>query len=212
LHLAALASATHAAPAPHTLTPDSAACPGNTDPTPENSPTNNIQGELNVQDSLKTGAMAVDQGNNSDSLNVHTVGNSDPSSSEDSRGDSDSEKEIEKDSDKDDSSADENRDNLGTDGTAQPVQHNQVSTHYDTDDDDVYESPDEEDIGSTFSNNNGTGKYHQTEGGSQLLEPFLTLDIGTFGDGPRVTGILDGTYTAPPSSLPATVANAQIMS
>jgi len=48
-------------------------------------------------------------------------------------------------------------------------------------------------------------KYHQTEGGSQLLEPFLTRDIGTFGDGPRVTDILDGTYIPPPSSTDATI-------
>jgi len=44
-------------------------------------------------------------------------------------------------------------------------------------------------------------KYHQTEGGSQLLEPCLTCNIGTFDDGPRVNDILDGTYTAPPSSV-----------
>jgi len=48
-------------------------------------------------------------------------------------------------------------------------------------------------------------KYHQTEGGSQLLEPFLTRDIGTFGDGPRVTDILDGTYIPPPLSTDATI-------
>jgi len=47
-------------------------------------------------------------------------------------------------------------------------------------------------------------KYHQTEGGSQLLEPF-SRDIGTFGDGPIVTDILDGTYIPPPSSTNATI-------
>jgi len=49
-------------------------------------------------------------------------------------------------------------------------------------------------------------KYHQTEGGSQLIEPFLTRDIGTFGDGPKVTEILDGTYSPPPESTDATIA------
>jgi len=49
-------------------------------------------------------------------------------------------------------------------------------------------------------------KYHQTEGGSQLLEPFLTQDIGTFGDGPKVNKILAGTYSPPPSSTDATIA------
>ena len=49
-------------------------------------------------------------------------------------------------------------------------------------------------------------KYHQTEGGSQLLEPFLTQDIGTCGDGPKVNEILDGTYLPPPSSTDATIA------
>ena len=49
-------------------------------------------------------------------------------------------------------------------------------------------------------------KYHQTEGGPQLIEPFLTRDIGTFGDGPKVDDILDGTYSPPPASTDATVA------
>ena len=48
-------------------------------------------------------------------------------------------------------------------------------------------------------------KYHQTVGGSQLLEPFLTRDIGTFGDRSRVNEILDGTYVPPPSSTDATI-------
>ena len=49
-------------------------------------------------------------------------------------------------------------------------------------------------------------KYHQTEGGLQLLEPFLTQNIGTFGDGPKVNEILDGSYTPPPSLTDATIA------
>ena len=49
-------------------------------------------------------------------------------------------------------------------------------------------------------------KYHQTEGESQLIEPFLTQDIGKFGDGPKVNEILDGTYSPPPESTDATIA------
>ena len=49
-------------------------------------------------------------------------------------------------------------------------------------------------------------KYHQTEGGSQLLEPFFTQDIGTCGDGPKVNEILNGTYLPPPASTDATIA------
>jgi len=44
------------------------------------------------------------------------------------------------------------------------------------------------------------------EGGSQLIEPFLTRDISTFGDGPKVDDILDGTYSPPPESTDATIA------
>jgi len=47
------------------------------------------------------------------------------------------------------------------------------------------ELTDKEDVEKAIIQSNKQ-KYHQTEGGSQLLEPFLTRGIGTFGDGPRV--------------------------
>ena len=37
-------------------------------------------------------------------------------------------------------------------------------------------------------------KFHQTEGGSQLLSDRFVQDIGKFGNGPAVADILEGTY------------------
>ena len=43
-------------------------------------------------------------------------------------------------------------------------------------------------------------KYHQTEGGSQLLtKPFLK-NLGEFGNGPEVINMLNGSYVPPTSS------------
>ena len=43
-------------------------------------------------------------------------------------------------------------------------------------------------------------KYHQTEGGSQLLTELLLKDLGEFGNGPEVIHVLNGSYISPPSS------------
>ena len=43
-------------------------------------------------------------------------------------------------------------------------------------------------------------KFHQTEGGSQLLSDRFVRDIGKFENGPAVADILEGTYEHPPES------------
>jgi hypothetical protein len=47
-------------------------------------------------------------------------------------------------------------------------------------------------------------KYHQTEGGSQLLEQEFIEMLGLHGEGPEVENILKGTFTCPPNTSPAT--------
>ena len=47
-------------------------------------------------------------------------------------------------------------------------------------------------------------KFHQTEGGSQLLSDRFVRDIGKFGNGPSVANILEGTYDLPPEATDAT--------
>jgi sensor c-di-GMP phosphodiesterase-like protein len=47
-------------------------------------------------------------------------------------------------------------------------------------------------------------KFHQTEGGSQLLSARFVRDIGKFGDGPAVPEVLAGTYVYPPETTDAT--------
>jgi hypothetical protein len=47
-------------------------------------------------------------------------------------------------------------------------------------------------------------KFHQTEGGSQLLSDRFVRDIGKFGDGLAVEEILAGTYAHPTESTEAT--------
>jgi hypothetical protein len=47
-------------------------------------------------------------------------------------------------------------------------------------------------------------KFHQTEGGSQLLSDRFVRDIGKFGNGPSVANILEGTYDHPPEATEAT--------
>ena len=47
-------------------------------------------------------------------------------------------------------------------------------------------------------------KYHQTEGGSQLITPALVNNLGLCGDGPRVHEVLNGTYEPPPGTTDAT--------
>ena len=44
---------------------------------------------------------------------------------------------------------------------------------------------------------NNEAKYHMTEGGSKLLSPNYVNLFGTFGDGPRVIDVLDGTMEYP---------------
>ena len=47
-------------------------------------------------------------------------------------------------------------------------------------------------------------KYHQTEGGSQLLQPSFAASLGAHGEGPEINKVLDGTYTPPPNASVAT--------
>ena len=47
-------------------------------------------------------------------------------------------------------------------------------------------------------------RYHQTEGGSQLISDAMVQDLGSYGDGPRVEEVLNGTYTPPPGTSEAT--------
>jgi len=47
-------------------------------------------------------------------------------------------------------------------------------------------------------------KYHQTEGGSQLLDSVFQKDFGSFGEGPAIDEVLQGTYTIPPHATQAT--------
>ena len=47
-------------------------------------------------------------------------------------------------------------------------------------------------------------KYHQTEGGSQLLEEEFTAELGLHGEGPEIKKVLEGTYIPPPSATQAT--------
>ena len=45
---------------------------------------------------------------------------------------------------------------------------------------------------------------HQTEGGSQLLTPTFITELGSHGEGPLVTNVLNGTYIPPEGSSLAT--------
>ena len=47
-------------------------------------------------------------------------------------------------------------------------------------------------------------KYHQTEGGSQLLDSIFQKDFGSFGEGPAMDEVLQGTYAIPPHATKAT--------
>jgi len=47
-------------------------------------------------------------------------------------------------------------------------------------------------------------KYHQTEGGSQLLDSIFQKDFGSFGEGPAMDEVLQGTYAIPPHATQAT--------
>jgi len=47
-------------------------------------------------------------------------------------------------------------------------------------------------------------KYHQTEGGSQLLDGVFQNDFGSFGEGPAIEAVLQGTYRIPPRASQAT--------
>jgi len=47
-------------------------------------------------------------------------------------------------------------------------------------------------------------KYHQTEGGSQLLDGVFQKDFGSFGEGPAIDEVSQGTYTIPPHATQAT--------
>ena len=47
-------------------------------------------------------------------------------------------------------------------------------------------------------------KYHQTEGGSQLLQPSFATSLGAHGKGPDINKVLDGTYLPPPNTSIAT--------
>jgi len=40
-------------------------------------------------------------------------------------------------------------------------------------------------------------KYHQTEGGSQLLDDVFRVNFGSFGEGPEIDAVLNGTYELP---------------
>jgi len=47
-------------------------------------------------------------------------------------------------------------------------------------------------------------KYHQTEGGSHLLDGVFQNDFGSFGEGPAIDEVLQGTYIIPPHATQAT--------
>ena len=47
-------------------------------------------------------------------------------------------------------------------------------------------------------------KYHQTEGGSQLLDKEFIERLGLHGEGPEVKDVLQGHFNFPPSTSPAT--------
>ena len=47
-------------------------------------------------------------------------------------------------------------------------------------------------------------KYHQTEGGSQLLDPVFIDSLGSFGEGKDIPSVLDGTYVPPIEASTAT--------
>jgi len=47
-------------------------------------------------------------------------------------------------------------------------------------------------------------KYHQTEGGSQLLDDVFWVDFSSFGEGPAIDAVLNGTYEPPAHSTQAT--------
>ena len=53
---------------------------------------------------------------------------------------------------------------------------------------------------------NNEAKYHMTEGGSKLLFPNCVNLFGTYGDGPRVIDVLEGTMEYPPYFDPWTKA------
>ena len=40
-------------------------------------------------------------------------------------------------------------------------------------------------------------KYHQTEGGSQLLDDVFKVDFGSFGEVLEIDAVLNGTYEPP---------------
>ena len=47
-------------------------------------------------------------------------------------------------------------------------------------------------------------KWHQTEGGSQLHSDSFISKLGSFGNGPDVNKVLDGTFNSPPGTSVAT--------
>ena len=48
-------------------------------------------------------------------------------------------------------------------------------------------------------------KYHQTEGSSQLLNPYFVASLGKHGEGPDVHKVLNGSYVFPPSTSSETM-------
>jgi len=52
--------------------------------------------------------------------------------------------------------------------------------------------------------NSNERKYHQMEGGSELLSDALVQDLGCFGKGPMVEQVLNGTYVPPPGTSATT--------
>ena len=48
-------------------------------------------------------------------------------------------------------------------------------------------------------------KWHQTEGGSQLLHKDFLEKLGHYGEGPEVSKVLDGTFVPPPSASRDTI-------
>ena len=48
-------------------------------------------------------------------------------------------------------------------------------------------------------------KFHQTEGGSQLLEDDIIATLGSHGEGPHIPNVLQGTFIPPESASEDTI-------
>jgi len=139
LCLEELTKAISAAPAPNTLTPDSATDTNNIKQAPAINPSRNTQGDLNVEPTIAH----EKQGNQSDSSHVHTVGKSDTSSSsEDSSSENESDNGNTNEHSDEDNGGNEQNEVFTDSAISHPVQHSHSNTQYDADNDDADDDKD----------------------------------------------------------------------